>query len=208
MLSGCQLKEGMVYRWLWLLIFASSLMSSTIAMAGSPTPRPFRLDPTQSRVWFDADARLSSFRGQTQHISGRFLLWDVSPPRISDAQVRIDAASLETGNADRDADMHKDFLEVSRFPAIAFTITELLVPQPLPAGSGWDLILQGNLTVHGITRDVKVPTTVHLTSDQVTARGQMRLDMRDYNIRVPRLLFVPMKREVLVGFEVFAQPDP
>ncbi|MBI3330205.1 MAG: YceI family protein [Nitrospinae bacterium] len=197
-----------MYRWLRVLIYASSLMISAMAMAGTQTPVPFRFDPTQSRVWFDADARLSSFRGQTQHLSGRFMLWDVSPPRISDARVSIEAGSLETGNTDRDADMRKDFLEVSRFPVIVFTLTDLLVPRPLSAGVGWDLILQGNLTVHGITREVKVPTTVRLTSEQVMARGQIRLDMRDYKIRVPRLLFVPMKREVLVGFEVVAQPEP
>jgi hypothetical protein len=31
--------------------------------------------------------------------------------------------------------------------------------------------------------------------------------MRDYNIRVPRLFFVPMKSEVLVGFEIVARPE-
>jgi hypothetical protein len=30
--------------------------------------------------------------------------------------------------------------------------------------------------------------------------------MRDYNIRVPRLFLIPMKSEVLVGFEVVARP--
>jgi hypothetical protein len=32
--------------------------------------------------------------------------------------------------------------------------------------------------------------------------------MRDFKIRVPRLLFVPMKGEVQVGFEVVARPEP
>jgi hypothetical protein len=51
-----------------------------------------------------------------------------------------------------------------------------------------------------------VPTTVNLAGERVTAEGRVRLDMRDYHIRVPRLLLIPMKSDVLVGFQVVAQP--
>jgi hypothetical protein len=54
---------------------------------------------------------------------------------------------------------------------------------------------------------VQVPTTVSLAPHGITARGQIYLDMRDFNIRVPRLLLIPMKSEVLVGFEVLARPE-
>ena len=60
--------------------------------------------------------------------------------------------------------------------------------------------------MHGITRDVKVPTTVSIADGRVTARGRIHMDMQEYNIRVPRLFLVPMKSEVLVGFEVVARP--
>lgn len=193
-----------MYPLLRVLLYASALMSSEIAVSGIQRPVPFHIDPAQSRVWFDADARLFSFRGQTQKITGGFMLWNTSPPQMTDAKVTIDASSLNTANTDRDADMRKDFLEVETFPAIEFTVIDLLIPRPVSAGAGWDLILQGRLTVHGVTREVKVPTTVHLTPTQIKVQGQIHLDMRDYNIRVPRLLLVPMKSEVLVGFEAVA----
>jgi polyisoprenoid-binding protein YceI len=121
--------------------------------------------------------------------------------------VTVDAASLETGNVDRDADMRRDFLEVERFPSIEFQGDEILMPRPAAPEASWDLILQGRLTVHGITRQIKIPTTVSLTPEQISARGRIQLDMKDYHIRVPRLLLIPMKSEVLVGFEVVARPD-
>ena len=178
----------------------------SVAMAGSGAPVQFRIDPAESRVWFDADARLHSFRGETQKLTGDFILRQSSPLQVADAAVTIDAASLGTGNRDRDADMRTDFLEVERFPTIAFRVVELLTPRPTANEPGWDLVLQGRLTVHGTTRDVKVPTTVSLAAERVTARGQLRLDIRDYGIRVPRLLLIPMKSEVLVGFDVVARP--
>jgi polyisoprenoid-binding protein YceI len=177
----------------------------SVACAASDAPMLFRLDPAESRVWFNADARLHSFRGETQQLTGRFTLQQLAPPQLTDAAVTINAASLDTGHPERDADMRQDFLEVERFPTIEFRVDKLLTPQPVANTASWDLVLQGKLTVHGITRDVKVPTTVSIADERVTARGRIYMDMQEYNIRVPRLFLVPMKSEVLVGFEVVAR---
>jgi polyisoprenoid-binding protein YceI len=204
---SCFQREGVV-----VIRVASMLMLiawggvGSVALAGSDGPMLFHLDPAQSRVWFDADARLHTFRGETQQLTGRFTLQRRSPPLLSDASVAIKAASLETGNSERDADMRRDFLEVERFPTIEFRVDELLTPHAMAGEATWDLVLQGKLMVHGVIRDIKVPTTVSLSGERVTARGRIHLDMRDYSIRVPRLFLVPMKSEVLVGFEVVARP--
>jgi len=178
-----------------------------VAPAGQDNPIPFRIDSAESRVWFDADAPLHSFRGETRQITGYFTLRQSSPPQLAEARVTIDAASLETGNAERDTDMRQDFLEVGRFPTIEFRGDEVLTPRPAANDGSWDVILHGQLTVHGITRDVKVPMAVNLAAERASARGQIHLDMRDYHIRVPRLLLIPMKSEVLGGFEVVARRD-
>jgi polyisoprenoid-binding protein YceI len=189
-----------------MLVLISMASVGSGAIAGSDTAVQFRLQAPESRVWFDADARLHRFRGETQQLTGNFTLRPGPPPQFADATVTIDSASLDTGHPERNADMRQDFLEVGQFPTIAFRVGELLMPRPTGNPASWDLVLQGKLTVHGITRDVKVPTTVTVAAEQVTARGQTHLDMRDYNIRVPRLLLIPMNSEVLVGFEVVARP--
>lgn len=196
----------MRYASVLLLICGWGLASLT--SAGGREPTTFRIDPAESRVWFDADARLSTFRGHTQHVTGRVTLSGVAPPQVADATVSIDAASLETGNAERDAEMREKFLEVKTFPSIEYRITDLLTPRPAADGGSWDVVLLGRLTVHGVAREVQVPTTVRLAADRITAQGQVRLDMRDFKIRVPRLLFIPMKGEIQVGFEVVARPEP
>ena len=188
---------------MWALIAWKSV--SSIALAASDVPVQFHLDPAESRVWFDANARLHSFRGETQQLTGRFTLQRRSPPELVDATVTIKAGSLATGNPERDADMRQDFLEVERFPTIDFRVDELLTPQAAAGDGSWDVVLQGKLTVHGVTRDVRVPTTVRIADERVTARGRVHVDMQAFNIRVPRLFLIPMKSEVLVGFEVVAR---
>ena len=199
-------RENLVIRVVFILVLIGVGIVRSVVTAGGDAPVQFRLDRAESRVWFDADARLHSFRGETQQLTGHFTLRSGSPPQLADATVTIDAASLDTGHPERNGDMRRDFLEVGRFPTIEFRVVELLTPRPAANTASWDLVLQGKLTVHGITRDVKVPTTVSLAAERVTAWGQIHLDMRDYNIRVPRLLLIPMKSEVLVGFEVVARP--
>ena len=189
---------------LLLLISAGPLRGAMLA--GSPPAPQFHIVPSESRVWFDADAPLHSFCGQTQDLSGAFTLQQTSPPQISEAKVVIDAASLKTGNSERDADMRRDFLEVARFPTIDFRV-EAVQAAPFAGGeASWDVVLHAQLTVHGVTRSVQVPASVDLTAGRVTARGQIHLDMRDFNIRVPRVLLIPMKSQVLVGFDVVARP--
>ena len=41
----------------------------SVALAASDAPMLFRLEPAESRVWFNADARLHSFRGETNEIA-------------------------------------------------------------------------------------------------------------------------------------------
>jgi polyisoprenoid-binding protein YceI len=196
----------MVIRAAFMLVLIAREIVSGIALAAGDVPVRFDLDPAESRVWFDADARLHSFRGETQQLVGRFTLQRRSPPQLTEATVTIQAGGLATGHPERDADMRQDFLEVERFPTIDFRVDELLTPQAAAGDGAWDLVLQGKLTVHGVTRDVGVPTTVNITGERATARGRIRLEMREFNIRVPRLLLIPMKSEVLVGFEVVARP--
>jgi polyisoprenoid-binding protein YceI len=192
-------------RGLLMLVLSLWGIGCSAAYAASDAPMPFHLVPAESRVWFDADARLHSFRGETQQLTGGFTLQRRSPPQLTDAVVTIAAAGLVTGHPERDADMRRDFLEVERFPRIEFRVDQLLTPAAAAADGTWDVVLQGKLSVHGVTRDVKVPTTVSIADAHVIARGQAHVDMQAYNIRVPRLLFIPMKSEVLVGFEVVAR---
>jgi hypothetical protein len=64
---------------------------------------------------------------------------------------------------------------------------------------------EGQLTEHGMTRDIKLPTTVGITAKRITAPGHVHLDMRHDDIRVPRFLVIPMKRDMLVA-EIVARP--
>lgn len=84
-------------------------------------------------------------------VRGRFTRWtgsieaeDGDPARAS-VTVTIDASSIDTGVAERDAHLKSaDFLDVANHPEITFTSKRF-------AKGGK---LTGNLTIHGVTREV------------------------------------------------------
>ncbi len=68
----------------------------------------------------------------------------------STVTAEVDMASVDTGNADRDAHLRSpDFFDVEQFPTMSFRSTGI-------SGSGDDFTLTGELTIRGVTRPVEL----------------------------------------------------
>lgn len=96
----------------------------------------------------------------------------------------LDAASINTQNADRDKDLRgSDWLEVDRYPTIAFRST-VITP-----GDGDNFQIAGDLTIHGITKPVTL--AAHFDGQGLDPRGNQRMafsattkiDRRDFGLR-------------------------
>ncbi len=87
-------------------------------------------------------------RGHFKDVHGT-LRFDPNDPSASSVEVKIDARLLWTGEPDRDAHLRSaDFLDVERHPYITFSGKDVEV-----IGRN-DLLLRGDLTIRGVTRDV------------------------------------------------------
>ena len=107
------------------------------------------LDPAHTRLGFAArHAMVATVRGNFGVFSGVIAI-DSADPTRSTAEVRVDAASLTTGNEQRDAHLKSpDFLDVERYPEIVFRSTGAEVV------SDDEFKLHGELTVRDQTRPV------------------------------------------------------
>ena len=88
-------------------------------------------------------------------VRGRFGSWtgsvklDEQDLTRSELDVQIDASSIDTGNAQRDTHLRSaDFLDVEQFPTLRFQSTRL------ENAGGERFAVIGNLTIHGVTREV------------------------------------------------------
>ena len=90
---------------------------------------------------------ITKVRGRFTDVSGRITI--AEEPEASHVEVEIGAASLSSGNADRDTHLKSaDFFDVERYPTITFRSTSVTA---LPDNT-WEVV--GDLTVRDTTRPV------------------------------------------------------
>jgi polyisoprenoid-binding protein YceI len=151
----------------------------------------------KGEVVFVADARLHDFEGRATAVSGR-----VRARGVDEAVgcVAIEAKALDTGIGLRNRLMWEDHLEVAKFPEIRFILAGL---RDLRREAGNIAVtLEGELTLHGVTRPLHIPATVSPADGRFEVEGRTPLKMSDYGIGRPAFLFVTVKDEVEVRFRV------
>jgi polyisoprenoid-binding protein YceI len=112
----------------------------------------YTIDPVHSRLGFVArHAMVTKVRGSFNTFEGTIEI-DGENPEASKARVTIDAASVDTRNPDRDAHLRSsDFFNLEEYPQITFVSTSA-------RQAGEDVFeLTGDLTIHGVTRQVTIP---------------------------------------------------
>jgi polyisoprenoid-binding protein YceI len=89
---------------------------------------------------------ISKVRGHFRKFSGTICFAEI--PQESWVEATVDAASIDTGDPDRDAHLRSaDFLDVDRFPHIRYHSTSVR-----PVGDKWEV--SGDLTLRDVTRPV------------------------------------------------------
>lgn len=108
------------------------------------------IDPAHSVAEFKVKhMMISNVKGQFTGVSGNLSL-DESDVTNSKIEATIDAASINTREAQRDAHLKSsDFFDAEKFPTLRFKSTRV-------DRKGEDeLEVEGELTIHGVTRDVR-----------------------------------------------------
>jgi polyisoprenoid-binding protein YceI len=114
----------------------------------------WKVDPTHSSVAFEVKhMMIATVRGHFREFEGTIeTAEDIADSR---AYGTVNVASIDTGNADRDAHLRSpDFFDVERFPETRFESTRI---EPL---GGPNFRMTGNLTLRDVTREVEMDATV------------------------------------------------
>jgi len=166
------MKQG--YRSALLALLGIVFVNTTVFAA------PLKLDTTHSKVAFTAETLLFDVDGQfdeyTVDIEG-----DKSKPATAKIKVTVTVASIDTQNQKRDDHLKSpDFFDAAKHPTITFASTSVR-----PKGN--QLIVKGNLTMHGKTKPVTIPFKVAKGKngagvDTTTYKGKVTIDRNDFGI--------------------------
>ena len=108
----------------------------------------YTIDPAHSTAGFKVrHLMVANVRGEFSGVTGA-VVFDPGAPENSRVEARIDATTIHTRDDQRDAHLKSaDFLDVEKFPAITFVSRRI-------AGAGAEWKVTGDLTIHGVTREV------------------------------------------------------
>jgi len=152
----------------------------------------YRIQPEASEVSFNATSRWMNAEGRFHRLSAEVTVdpKDLTSARIS---VSIEAASIDTGIGMRDSHLRsEDFFDVKKFPAITFESQRV-------EGSGRRANVYGQLTIHGVTREVEVPVEIAISDVALMAKGEFVINRRDYGMNYQSSLN-PVGNDVRVQF--------
>lgn len=110
----------------------------------------YLLDPSHTRLGFSArHAMVTKVRGNFEEFEGTAHV-DTVAPANSKVDVTIQAASVTTGNEQRDGHLKTpDFFDIENHPTITFVSTHVVRD-----GSEW--AITGDLTINGVTKPVTI----------------------------------------------------
>ncbi len=199
----------------WLGIGIAAIIATMIFVLGNAQADGIHLqiDPQKSQIKTSVADPLGRFRDSSQ-IEGRLRIISGEvdgdpqhPGQSGHVKLVIDATSYDSGYSHRDNAVLSSALDTAEYQTISFESTRIDNVQIEVPGKMGHAEIVGNLTLHGTTREVRIPVSVSLDSDgTLTGDGEITLRYTEFGVRVPRLLFaLPAGKEVTVSFHVAAE---
>ena len=184
-----------------------------LAAPGLALSAPWEFDPAHTGVHFKVrHLMVSHVRGDFEKFSGK-IVYDDSDVTKSTADITIESASINTRVAKRDEHLRSpDFLDVAKFPTIAFKSKKVE-----KAGEG-KLKMTGDLTIKGVTKeavlDVEGPTPAIKDmqgNTRVGGSATAKINRKDFGLTWQKALeaggiAVGDEVEITIDLEIFRKP--
>jgi polyisoprenoid-binding protein YceI len=189
--------------------------------ASSPTtPKTtskFAIDPQKGKFIVHAFAGgLLWFQGHDHYLAARDFSGEVelTPQSVVPTSLRlvVKAGSLEETSSDFtdqqkqiiNNEVRKIVLLPEKYPDIVFQSTS--VTSKSVASGEYDVIIVGNLTLLGVTRQETIPLKLHLSDNDLQAVGQFTIDRDDYKVKATSAAhgLITVKDKVRFEFDIVA----
>ncbi len=165
-------------------------------IANASRAKGYVVDPAASSIQYHLVHALHRVDGRSKTIHGKAV---VQRDGAVLAAVVVPVASFRSGDPDRDARA----LEALG-PAVGFKGQCRLDPS---ASSAIQVTMEGELTLHGIRRPMRVPLMVHFKPDGTAqARGSFDVSLENHAIERPSLLLIKVEDACRIELDLALRP--
>ena len=171
---------------------------TTIGTDASALPVPtalYQLVGEESAARYRVEEELATIGateavGETNAIIGQILFDETGSP-LACSRFDVDLRTLQSDDPRRDNYLYGNTLETEQFPLATFVLTAVEgLDGPLVDGETAELLLIGDLSIHGVTRAVAWQASVTREGETLTGSAAMTFEMADFAIEQPRAQIV------------------
>jgi len=177
---------------------AAKVSSDTNAPAASAAAtRTYAVTPERSSIEFIGSKVTGSHKGGFKKFEGEMA---VANGKLADSgsKVVIDTTSIWT-DTDRLTGHLKipDFFNVAQIPTATFETTSV-------SDQGTNTLVTGNLTLHGVTKQISFPAQVQVSDDAVNLQAEFAINRFDFEIKYAGKADDLIRKEVVLKLNVKA----
>jgi polyisoprenoid-binding protein YceI len=132
---------------------------------------------------FAGDTLKKTAVGRTKAVDGRIT---ITGARVTAVAIDADVSQLKSDKARRDSYLEHGALQTSQFPRATFALTSPIELGANPAiGKTVSVTAAGDLSLHGVTKPVRMALQARWNGDSIDASGQLPITFSDYAIEKP-----------------------
>ena len=117
-----------------------------------------------------------------------------------DLTFTIPIMSLNSGNDNRDSNM-LNYLNAFMYPEIILNIKNFHIKEYR------DESILSAIYIHGIQQKIKIPITLVIANNQYKVSSSFNIQLEDFNIPIPKLLFIPINNMIKINVELLIEND-
>ncbi len=207
-----------------MMVAACSAGGSPSAPTDPPVSAPigatgttFVLVPAESEARFIVNEVLNgqpkTVIGATNAVEGQIVADYANPPAVSMSVIRVDLSTLTTDNSFRNRAIRDMILETGNpaYQYAEFVMTSVSgLPDSVTLGQPFDFQITGNLTIHGVTREVTFDATVTPVSEtRLEGIASYATLYSDFDVTILRLppQVASVEEQVILEMEFVAEAE-
>lgn len=169
---------------------------TTTCGANPTTPKTasgtaYKIDSSASTASYKAKEELqgkgfNEAVGKTNAFVGTIVL-DTSGAPVACSRFDVDLRTLQSDNSRRDNYLYGNTSQTEQYPLATFILTKVEgLNGAVPQGKETDVTLTGNLSIHGVTKQVAWAGKVKLDGSSMTGSATTTFKMEQFNITPPK----------------------
>tara|TARA_B100000902_G_scaffold268797_1_gene254831 strand:- start:126 stop:638 length:513 start_codon:yes stop_codon:yes gene_type:complete len=147
------------------------------------------LDLTSAEIKYFGYHIMHNWTGTSTQAKSQIFYDDANKTGSVTIKVRLDSFDSKLSSRDSNMLYYTDALD---FPEVVFKSTQANVDRD-------SVFIEGDLTFHGITKKIKTSAYIQLDKNP-TINGSFQINLSDFNVRRPSLMFIQIKNEVRIDY--------